>query len=68
MNPMNGSVGWADVGILTPYRFWRKYGDRRILEDNYDNMLRYKQSIAAITPLTKELKILGEYEEGRSCI
>lgn len=34
----------------------------------YDNMLRYKQSIAAITPLTKELKILGEYEEGRSCI
>ena len=34
----------------------------------YDNMLRYKQSIAAITPLTKELKILGEYEEGRSSI
>jgi prephenate dehydratase len=32
----------------------------------YDNMLRYKQSIAAITPLTKELKILGEYEAGKS--
>ena len=41
MNTMNGSVGWADVGILMPYRFWKKYGDRRILEDNYDNMLRY---------------------------
>ena len=41
MNPMNGSVGWADVGILMPYRFWLKYGDKRILEDNYDNMLRY---------------------------
>ena len=41
MNPMNGSVGWSDVGILMPYRFWRKYGDKRILEDNYDNMLRY---------------------------
>ena len=41
MNPMNGSVGWADVGILMPYRFWWKYGDKRILEDNYDNMLRY---------------------------
>ena len=27
----------------------------------YDNLLRYKQSIAAITPLTKQLKILGEY-------
>ena len=38
---MNGSVGWADVGILMPWRFYRKYGDRRILEDNFDNMLRY---------------------------
>lgn len=28
----------------------------------FDHMLRYKQSIAAILPLTKELKILGEYE------
>lgn len=28
----------------------------------FDNMLRYKQSVAAIMPLTKELKILGEYE------
>ena len=41
MNTMNGSVGWADVGILMPYRFWKKYGDKRILEDNYENMLRY---------------------------
>lgn len=35
---------------------------------SFDNVLRYKQSIAAITPLTKELKILGEYEEGKSTI
>lgn len=34
----------------------------------FDNVLRYKQSIAAITPLTKELKILGEYEDGKSNI
>ena len=38
---MNGSVGWADVGILMPWRFYRKYGDRRILEDNFEGMLRY---------------------------
>jgi len=29
----------------------------------YDNITRYRQSVDAITPLTKELKILGEYEE-----
>lgn len=34
----------------------------------FDNVLRYKQSIAAITPLIKELKILGEYEQGESTI
>ena len=34
----------------------------------FDNVLKYKQSIVAITPLTKELKILGEYEDGKSTI
>ena len=29
----------------------------------YNNLTRYRQSIDAITPLTKELTILGEYEE-----
>ena len=32
----------------------------------FDDYLRYKQSITAISPLTKELKILGEYAEGKS--
>jgi len=31
----------------------------------YNNLTRYRQSIDAITPLTKELKILGEYRNGR---
>ena len=32
----------------------------------FDDFLRYKQAVAAIAPLTKELKILGEYAEGKS--
>ncbi len=28
----------------------------------FDHMLRYKQAVTAITPLTKQLKILGEYD------
>ena len=35
---------------------------------SFNDYLRYKQSITAITPLTKELKILGEYAEGKSNI
>ena len=41
MDVMNGSVGWADAGILIPYRFYLKYGDERVLENNFDNMIRY---------------------------
>ena len=29
----------------------------------YNNLTRYRQSIDAIIPLTKELKIIGEYEQ-----
>ena len=38
---MNGSVGWSDVGILMPYRFWKLYGDRAILEEHYEGMKKY---------------------------
>lgn len=38
---MNGSVGWACAGVYIPYYFYLKYGDKRILSENYDGMLRY---------------------------
>ena len=41
MNNMDGSAGWSDAGVLIPYRIYEKYGDRRILEENYDAMRRY---------------------------
>lgn len=34
----------------------------------HDDYTRYRQSIDAMRPLTKQLKILGEYMEGRSTI
>ena len=41
MDVMNGSVGWADVGVLIPYRMYIQYGDINVLKDNYDNMVKY---------------------------
>ena len=41
MNAMDGSAGWSDAGVLIPYRIYKKYGDMRILEENYDAMRRY---------------------------
>ncbi len=34
----------------------------------YDDYTRYRQSIDAVRPLTKQLKILGEYQQGKSTI
>ncbi len=34
----------------------------------YNDYTRYRQSIDAVRPLTKQLKILGEYKEGKSTI
>jgi prephenate dehydratase len=31
------------------------------IDVTYDDYMRYRQSIDAITPLIKELKVLGEY-------
>ena len=41
MRPMNGSVGWSDVGVLMPYRFSKIFGDDRILSRLYEGMAKY---------------------------
>lgn len=41
MYTMNGSVGWADAGVLIPYRYWKLFGDDAIIKDNYDKMAHY---------------------------
>ncbi len=61
MTTMNGSVGWADAGVLIPYRMWKKYGDVRILEDNFDAMDRYAgfmmRRAGSFSVLAKPVKI-----------
>ena len=34
----------------------------------YDDYTRYRQSVDAMRPLTKQFKVLGEYEEGKSTL
>lgn len=41
MKVMNGSVGWADAGIIMPYTLWKHYGDIGILNRRYEGMKRY---------------------------
>lgn len=41
MKPMNGSVGWSDVGIIIPYQYYKIFGDRDILQRFYNGMANY---------------------------
>lgn len=41
MNTMDGSPGWSDAGVFLPYEMFQRYGDRAVLEENYDAMFRF---------------------------
>lgn len=41
MDFMDGSAGWSDAGVLIPYRIYKRYGDKKILENSYDAMKKY---------------------------
>lgn len=64
MSMMNGSVGWADAGIIIPYHFWKQYGDKDILTEYYDRMKRYAEfmisRIGKNAPVSKPHKVKGE--------
>jgi alpha-L-rhamnosidase len=36
-----GTAAWADAGVICPYTIWQVYGDKRLIERQYDSMARY---------------------------
>ena len=40
-NMLQGSAGWGDACILVPWALYQAYGDRAVLEENYDMMRRW---------------------------
>ena len=63
---LNGSVGWSDIGILLPYRFWKKYGDSAILAEYYDRMKKYAGfMIRRVSPdgIVRKGQSYGEWAE-----
>ena len=63
---MNGSVGWSDIGILLPYRFWKKYGDREILTQYCVRMKQYAAlMIRRVSPdgVVRKGQSYGEWAE-----
>jgi alpha-L-rhamnosidase len=36
--PEGGAAGWADVAVIIPWTMYLTYGDKRVLEEQYDSM------------------------------
>ncbi|HSB29686.1 MAG TPA: alpha-L-rhamnosidase C-terminal domain-containing protein, partial [Pyrinomonadaceae bacterium] len=39
--PAGGAAGWADVAVIIPWTLYLTYGDKRILEQQYDSMAKW---------------------------
>jgi alpha-L-rhamnosidase len=45
-----GAPGWADAGVIIPWTTWMQYGDRSIVERNWDAMQKFMDFIAHANP------------------
>lgn len=48
-NPGYGT-GWSDAGVIIPWTGWIQYGDKRIIEQNWDGMEKYLAAIQDANP------------------
>ena len=58
MCPMNGSVGWSDIGILYPYKFQNFYQDESLMQKHYAGMAKYARFM--IRRCGRKMPIFGE--------
>ena len=58
MRPMNGSVGWADIGVFYPDRFAKLYRDESLLQAYYPRMAQYARFM--IRRCGKKMPFFGE--------
>lgn len=40
-NAQEGGPAWADAGVIVPWTVWKRTGDIRIIEENWDSMVRF---------------------------
>ncbi len=55
MFEMDGGIGWSDSFEIVPYRLWKRYGDRSLLEENYEAIRRWTEYEIARAKNTREV-------------
>jgi len=62
--PVGGAAGWGDAATIIPWELYRAYGDRRVLERQYQSMRRwveYEQSRAGADEVWDGDKHFGDW-------
>ncbi|MBO6157630.1 MAG: family 78 glycoside hydrolase catalytic domain [Firmicutes bacterium] len=54
----SASVGWGDASVLVPWAIYEVYGEKKILEDNYDMMKRWVDFLEARASKTRPENLL----------
>jgi alpha-L-rhamnosidase len=47
---MTGAPGWGDAGVIVPWTTWLQYGDKSVIEKNWDAMQRWMDFIQRRNP------------------
>jgi alpha-L-rhamnosidase len=47
---MVGAPGWGDAGVIVPWTMWVQYGNKAIIEENWDAMQRWMDFIQSRNP------------------
>ncbi len=45
-----GAPGWGDAGVIVPWTTWVQYGDKVVIEENWDAMQRWMEFIQSRNP------------------
>ncbi|OVE74155.1 hypothetical protein BVX94_01210, partial [bacterium B17] len=56
-----GKPGWADAGVIVPYRCWVNYADKPLLEEHYDSAKRFVDFVHKRNPNLLWVKDGGGY-------
>ena len=51
-------LGWADAGIIVPWTIWKQFGDKQIIEENWEAMEKFMHHVQE-TKYSHE-RLLGE--------
>ena len=52
---------WMDAGIICPYTIYKIYGDKRIIERNYESMMRFMEFRRSMSPYFQGVMIGNDW-------